>query len=115
MASLDHHTEKPSDIPLRLVSPQPDLDFLGRLEVFHNDTWGTVCDDNFGQTEVNIVCQMLNFTKGALCYTRYAVFGQGEGMYIALYILASIHACMIYVYSIRCQKFNMNYGLRDQF
>ena len=58
---------------------------------------------------------MLNFTKGALCYTRYAVFGQGEGMYIALYILASIHACMIYVYSIRCQKFNMNYGLRDQF
>ena len=97
MSSLDHHTGKPSDILLRLVSPQPDFDFLGRLEVFHNDTWGTVCDDNFGQTEADIVCQMLNFTKGALCSTRYGVFGQGEGMYMALYILASIHACMIYV------------------
>ena len=68
-----------SNIPLRLISPTPGFDFLGRVEVFHNNQWGTICDDSFGSTDANVVCQMLNFTEGALCYVGNARFGQGQG------------------------------------
>ena len=69
---------KQSNIPIRLVSPYPGLDFVGRVEVYHNNEWGTICDDLFGSSEANVVCQMLNFTRGALCYNNYP-FGQGTG------------------------------------
>lgn len=73
-----------SDIELRLVPPQPGLNFLGRLEVLYNNTWGTVCDDFFSYAEADIVCHMLNFTRGALCVAGNAKFGQGQGMIIFL-------------------------------
>ena len=76
---MHHLTGRQSNIPVRLVSPQPGLDFLGRVEVFHNNVWGTICDDSFGTTEANVVCQMLNFTRGALCYVGRARMGQGQG------------------------------------
>lgn len=72
---------KESNIPLRLVSPHPDLGFLGRLEVFHNNEWGTVCDDYFGFVEADVVCEMLNFTRGALCSAGHAKFGRGQGIH----------------------------------
>ena len=73
-------TGKQSTIPVRLISPYPELDFLGRIEVFYNNTWGTVCDDSFSVTDGNVVCEMLNFTKGALCVpSSYRSFGQGTG------------------------------------
>lgn len=34
----------------------------GRLEVFHNDTWGTVCNDFFNLIEGIVVCRQLNYT-----------------------------------------------------
>ena len=34
----------------------------GRLEVYLNSQWGTVCDDNFGITEAQVVCQQLGYT-----------------------------------------------------
>lgn len=67
---------KQSNITLRLVPSRPDIDFMGRLEVLHDNQWGTICDDNFGVSEANIACHMLNFT-GGLCLGN---FGQGQGM-----------------------------------
>ena len=72
-----------SNITVRLVPPQSGLDFMGRLEVFHNNVWGTVCDDLFFTTEANVVCGMLNYTDGALCAVRSAGFGEGEGEFRA--------------------------------
>ena len=72
-------TERLSTIPVRLVSTYPGLNFFGRVEVFHNNQWGTICDDSFGRTEAYVVCQMLNFTGGALCYSGGHTFGQGTG------------------------------------
>ena len=71
---------KRSVIPIRLISPYYGEDFLGRIEVYHNNQWGTICDDYFSTVDGNVVCQMLNFTRGAICVAGYARFGRGTGM-----------------------------------
>ena len=81
---------KQSDIPVRLIPPSPGLHFLGRVEVFYNDQWGTICDDSFYTDEANVICQMLNFTRGAQCSVGYAQLGQGSGILCTKTILYNI-------------------------
>ena len=87
---------KQSNIPVRLVSTIPDVNFLGRVEVFYNNIWGTVCDDLFGRTEANVVCQMLNFTRGALCYDSGYTFGRGTGTLSSLLYNLNLPLRVIY-------------------
>ena len=68
-----------SNISVRLVPPESGEPFMGRLEVFHDGVWGTVCDDFFGIFEADVVCGMLNYTEGSLCTVRSAGFGRGQG------------------------------------
>ena len=40
----------------------------GRLEVFHDSSWGTVCDDGFTDANAKVVCYSLGFGYEAILF-----------------------------------------------
>ena len=47
------------------------------MEVFYNGTWGTVCDDSWNLTDVDVVCRELGFERAGKAYVS-ATFEQGN-------------------------------------
>ena len=51
----------------------------GRVEVYRNNTWGTVCDDLFGRTDANTACKQWGAATPAISWNGNAFYGQGTG------------------------------------
>ena len=74
---------------LRLVDESVDQSPLsippysrGRVEVFVDDTWGTICSTGFDITDAHVICRQLGF-PAASSYNTDARYGQGSGRILA--------------------------------
>ena len=56
-----------SDGDLRLVDSSSSYSNRGRLEIYHNGVWGTVCDKGFSGTDAKVACRQLGYSG----YSRY--------------------------------------------
>ncbi|XP_031566686.1 deleted in malignant brain tumors 1 protein-like, partial [Actinia tenebrosa] len=50
----------------------------GRVEIFYNQQWGTICDDSWDLDDADVVCRSFGFTK-AISAAHSAAYGQGSG------------------------------------
>ncbi|XP_015463729.3 neurotrypsin isoform X1 [Astyanax mexicanus] len=62
--------------PLRLVGGLEE--FEGRVEVYHNGKWGTICDDHWDDIDAEVVCRQLGLGGVPKAWT-WSHFGKGSG------------------------------------
>ena len=66
-----------SDLKVRLANSKNNK--TGRVEIYHPSFgWGTVCDDEWDNTESGVVCRQLGFS-GANATRKEAYYGEGSG------------------------------------
>ena len=65
----------PAEESLRVADGNSDKE--GRLEIYHDGIWGTVCDDQFTTEDAIVACRQLGYSSGTA--HRRAAFGTGQG------------------------------------
>uniref|UniRef100_A0A672TIE7 Serine protease 12 n=2 Tax=Strigops habroptila TaxID=2489341 RepID=A0A672TIE7_STRHB len=62
--------------PIRLMDGENKKE--GRVEIFVNGQWGTICDDGWSDKDAAVVCRQLGY-KGPARARTMAYFGEGKG------------------------------------
>ena len=62
--------------PIRLIAGANN--FEGRIEVYYQNQWGTVCDDFWDLNDANVACRQLGL-GAATAALSFSTFGQGSG------------------------------------
>eukprot|EP00057_Strongylocentrotus_purpuratus_P011988 XP_011666462.1 PREDICTED: deleted in malignant brain tumors 1 protein-like [Strongylocentrotus purpuratus] len=75
--------DHPNPFHVRLVGGSHDAE--GRVEVFNDGSWETICDTWWDLRDARVVCKMLGF-DGALDAPGSARFGQGSGRSLLKYV-----------------------------
>ncbi|XP_013420196.1 deleted in malignant brain tumors 1 protein-like [Lingula anatina] len=70
-------TAGPAGVEVRLVDGARALE--GRVEVFHNGEWGTVCDDSWDDNDARVVCRIFGYNDSVATAVGSATFGKGSG------------------------------------
>jgi hypothetical protein len=65
----------PPEGALRLVGGSTGNE--GRVEIYYNSEWGTICDDGWDNLDATVVCKYFNYNEGT-AFSR-AYFGEGSG------------------------------------
>lgn len=81
----------------------------GRVEIYHDERWGTICDDEWDLEDAKVVCRHLGYTedtripdiKVEIQATHNGRFGEGRGKHCFIfpflsplpYFLILLHYC----------------------
>ena len=71
-------------VPIRLVGGSTDNE--GRVEVYFNNTWGTVCHTGWGAPDAMVVCRQLGLPYSNAQPVGGAVYGEGSGQIWLSYV-----------------------------
>lgn len=87
-----HQPQAPSDvvkIQVRLAG-QKRKHNEGRVEVYYDGQWGTVCDDDFSIHAAHVICRELGYVE-AKSWTASSSYGKGEGKKLCALELSASH------------------------
>ena len=65
-----------TDLIVRLANGANEKE--GRVEIYWNNQWPTVCDDYWGNNEATVLCKQLGYIGGSARKSAY--FGEGSGL-----------------------------------
>ena len=49
----------------------------GRVEVYHDGLWGSICDDGWDINDATVACHQLGYAR-AIAALEFAVFGEAD-------------------------------------